>query len=186
MSENLSPRPRLDDTNSLDDGHSSIDFEIQKLDHPATAKSKPNLKNFPDVEQRSSSPANQNKQLSSGSRSNYSPTTVHGQQSSGTYFGYNQPGGKEKPYGQKYPGWANVQPYQYSEQDPLTGSFKFGYGDQYQWRHEERRTDGVVFGGYGWLDETGQHHVTRFVSDRLGYRVLPEGGEVRIKCYPPA
>ncbi|KAK8381817.1 hypothetical protein O3P69_015084 [Scylla paramamosain] len=71
-------------------------------------------------------------------------------------------------------------PYQYHHHDHKTGVYVFGYGDGQQWRHEERGPKGQVRGGYGWRDERGKNHVTHFVADTSGYRVVPRNKQVWI------
>ncbi|KAF2347703.1 Insect cuticle protein [Trinorchestia longiramus] len=186
------PRARLNKEKSSESNITTSNILLDLVDDNDVGK-KQKLKNFGDVEQRSNSPVSQNKQLA-----DYYPQPPSDVYNQGVVLGPNVSGSgttstttsttSSRPYKQKYPGWANVKPYKYSEGDPETGAYKFGYGDQYQWRHEERREDGVVFGGYGWLDETGTQHIIRFVADRLGYRVLPQGQEIdfnQIPVYPP-
>ncbi|XP_063591270.1 mucin-12-like [Penaeus indicus] len=70
--------------------------------------------------------------------------------------------------------------YQYHLQDHKTGSYRFGFGGDNQWRHEERRADGVVVGRYGWQDATGRHHTTHYVADARGFRVVRPGQQIKV------
>ncbi|XP_066954458.1 uncharacterized protein [Macrobrachium rosenbergii] len=75
--------------------------------------------------------------------------------------------------------------YQYNFHDPNTGWYKFGYGDNQQWRHEERSGDGVVLGRYGWHDANGREHTTHFVADAKGYRTVEPGQKITMHVATP-
>ncbi|XP_068201995.1 uncharacterized protein [Palaemon carinicauda] len=75
--------------------------------------------------------------------------------------------------------------YQYNFHDPNTGWYKFGYGDNHQWRHEERSGDGVVLGRYGWHDANGREHTTHFVADAKGYRIVEPGQKITMHVGTP-
>ncbi|KAB7500343.1 Cuticle protein 6 [Armadillidium nasatum] len=62
-------------------------------------------------------------------------------------------------------------PNEYRYQDPLTGSYGFGYKTQNQYREEVRTADGTVRGNFGWVDDTGKWHHTIFIADKYGYRI---------------
>ncbi|XP_064109535.1 uncharacterized protein LOC135217510 [Macrobrachium nipponense] len=75
--------------------------------------------------------------------------------------------------------------YQYNFHDPNTGWYKFGYGDNHQWRHEERSGDGVVLGRYSWQDANGREHTTHFVADAKGYRTVEPGQKITMHVATP-
>ncbi|XP_076042499.1 uncharacterized protein LOC143026276 [Oratosquilla oratoria] len=75
--------------------------------------------------------------------------------------------------------------YQYHYQDPAKGTYEFGYDTGTSRRHEERRPDGAVIGSYSWTDALGQLHVTNYVADALGYRVVRPGQQIAIHVTTP-
>jgi len=74
----------------------------------------------------------------------------------------------------------------YSQLDPDTGAFKFGYrrvaaDGSVLYRQEERRPDGVVLGQFGHRGaEGGEGSLTSFVSDAFGYRLVDPAAPVPV------
>ncbi|XP_037082921.1 uncharacterized protein LOC119103472 [Pollicipes pollicipes] len=76
-----------------------------------------------------------------------------------------------------------LQPY--SQLDPDTGAFRFGYRQLSEdggvtYRHEERRDDGVVFGQYGHRAAGGPSSLVSYVSDAFGYRLVDPAAPVPV------
>ncbi|EDS37043.1 conserved hypothetical protein [Culex quinquefasciatus] len=74
------------------------------------------------------------------------------------------------------PVWADVVA------EGLPNSYYYGYevGPDGHFHHERRGQDGVTYGCYGHVDPNGKLHVTHYVADSRGYRVVEPNKQVLI------
>lgn len=56
----------------------------------------------------------------------------------------------------------------------ITGSYNYGYevNPDGQFHHETRGPDGVTYGCYGYIDQSGILQATHYVADSQGYRTV--------------
>ncbi|EDS37041.1 conserved hypothetical protein [Culex quinquefasciatus] len=64
----------------------------------------------------------------------------------------------------------------------MINSYHYGYevGPDGHFHHERRGQDGVTYGCYGHVDPNGKLHVTHYVADSRGYRVVEPNKPVQI------
>ncbi|KAL9703113.1 hypothetical protein quinque_006631 [Culex quinquefasciatus] len=70
----------------------------------------------------------------------------------------------------------------YYQLNPFQNSYHYGYevGPDGHFHHERRGQDGVTYGCYGHVDPNGKLHVTHYVADSRGYRVVEPNKPVQI------
>ncbi|XP_052563030.1 uncharacterized protein LOC120422950 [Culex pipiens pallens] len=80
--------------------------------------------------------------------------------------------------GQKHQG-AKVQFFNFN---PIAGTYDYGYvtNETGQFHHENRGSDGVTVGCYGYVENSGRLRVTHYVSDIRGYRVVRPSRPVKL------
>lgn len=68
--------------------------------------------------------------------------------------------------------------------DIQKGSYNYGYevSPDGQFHHETRGPDGVTYGCYGYIDQSGILRATHYVADSQGYRTVEASKPVLI--YP--
>lgn len=80
----------------------------------------------------------------------------------------------------------DVDKTQYDERGLDQGTYNYGaeIGENVQFNHQTRAADGITYGCFGYLDDTGSLQSKHYIADARGFRLLTSFDSVEV--YPIA